>query len=51
MVQTAYWMAFLLLLPRSVPLLMVTGLWLPCLLSMLILSKPMERYLCVGGGN
>lgn len=48
-VQSVYWVLFLLLLPRSVPVLMVTGFWLPCLLSMLILVRPMERYLGVSG--
>lgn len=43
-VQTVYWVGFLLLLPRSVPVLMVTGVWLPGLLSMLILLKPMEQH-------
>ena len=45
-VQTVYWGGFLLLLPRSVPLLAATGFWLPCLLSLKILAEPMEKYLC-----
>lgn len=44
-IQTVYWGGFLLLLPRSVPLLVVTGFWLPCLLSLKILVEPMERCL------
>lgn len=48
-VQAIYWVGFLLLLPRSVPLLMATGVWLPCLLSMMILLRPMERHLGVSG--
>ena len=44
-VQTVYWGGFLLLLPRSVPLLIVTGFWLPCLLSLKILAEPMEEHL------
>lgn len=50
-VQTAYWALFLLLLPRSVPMLMATGFWLPCLLSMMVLLRPMERHLRVSGGG
>lgn len=44
-IQTVYWGAFLLFLPRSVPLLVVTGFWLPCLLSLKLLAKPMENHL------
>lgn len=50
-VQTVYWAGFLLLLPRSVPVLMVTGVWLPSLLSMMILGKPMEQHLGIGKGD
>ena len=46
-VQTVYWVGFLLLLPRSVPMLMATGVWLPCLLSTVILLRSMERHLGV----
>jgi len=42
-VQTVYWVCFLLLLPRSVPVLAVTGFWLPCLISMMILIESMEN--------
>lgn len=45
-VQTVYWGGFLLLLPRSVPMLVATGFWLPCLLSLKILAEPMEEHLC-----
>lgn len=44
-VQTVYWGGFLLLLPRSVPALMVTGFWFPCLLSTIIVRGPMEEHL------
>ena len=44
-VQTVYWGGFLLLLPRSVPLLAATGFWLPCLISLKILAEPMEKHL------
>lgn len=47
-VQTVYWGVFLLFLPRSVPLLMATGFWLPCLLSMIILRERMEELLYSG---
>lgn len=47
-VQTVYWGGFLLLLPRSVPALMATGFWLPCLLSMIILRERMEELLYSG---
>lgn len=44
-VQTLYWAVFLLLLPRSVPALIITGFWLPCLLSVRIVLRPMESCL------
>lgn len=47
-VQTVYWGGFLLLLPRSVPLLAATGFWLPCLICLKILAEPMEKHLCSG---
>lgn len=43
--QTVYWGGFLLLLPRSVPALIVTGFWFPSLLSMILLRRPMEERL------
>ena len=44
-IQTVYWGGFLLLLPRSVPVLAATGFWLPCLICLKILAEPMEKLL------
>lgn len=41
-VQTTYWTGFLLLLPRSVPLLIVTGFWFPTLISLMLLQGPLS---------
>lgn len=44
-IQLAYWGIFYMYLPRSVPFLMISGFWFPNLLVLMILMKPLKRYL------
>ena len=44
-VQLVYWGIFYMYLPRSVPFLMISGFWFPNLLVLMILMKPLKRYL------
>lgn len=44
-VQLVYWGIFYIYLPQSVPFLMISGFWFPNLLVLMILMKPLKRYL------
>lgn len=44
-VQLVYWGCFWMFLPKSVPFLMISGFWLPNLFVLMILVKPLRKYL------
>ena len=48
MIELFYWGVFLLLFPRSVPFLLVGGFWLPELVVLMALRKPLHTYLHLG---
>lgn len=41
-VQSAYWLFFVLFLPFSLPLMLVTGFWLPWLIAVMVVYQPLD---------
>lgn len=41
-VQAAYWVLFVLFLPLTLPLMLVTGFWLPWLIAVMVVYQPLD---------